>query len=125
MTYSIFDIHAWQKAYEFTLLTYKATKKFPDFEKYGLASQFQRVAVSIVANIAEGSRKTSKPDKLKFMNIAQGSLEECRCYVLLAKDLEYISTMEHDALTACLEDTSRLLNAFTKGIETHDFNSQI
>lgn len=125
MTYSIFDIHAWQKAYEFTLLSYKATKGFPDFEKYGLASQFQRAAVSIVANIAEGSRKTTKPDKLKFMNIAQGSLEECRCYVLLAKDLEYISAVEHDILTACLEDTSRLLNAFTEGIETHDFNSQI
>ncbi len=125
MGYSIFDIQAWQKAYEFTLLAYKATKRFPDFEKYGLASQFQRASVSITANIAEGSRRMTKADKLYFMHIAQGSLEECRCYVLLSRDLEYVTTEEYEALKESIEDTSRLLNAFTKGIENRDFSSQI
>ena len=56
------DIIAWQKAYEFVLMTYKVTRKFPDYERYGLASQFQRAAVSITANIAEGYKKLSIAD---------------------------------------------------------------
>ena len=87
MAFSFKDIIAWQKGYQFVLRTYKVTQKFPDYEKYGLSSQFQRAAVSIVANIAEGYKKLSKADKLRFMNIAQGSLEECRCYVMLSRDL--------------------------------------
>lgn len=125
MGYSIFDIQAWQKAYDFTLLAYKATKGFPDFEKYGLSSQFQRAAVSIVANIAEGSRRMTKADKLHFMHIAQGSLEECRCYVLLSRDLNYIAAEEYETLRESIENASRLLNAFTKGIENANFSSQV
>lgn len=77
MAFSFKDIIAWQKAYEFVLRTYKVTRGFPNYEKFGLASQFQRAAVSIAANIAEGSKKLSKADKLRLMNVAQGSLEEC------------------------------------------------
>ena len=116
MAFSFKDIIAWQKAYEFVLLVYKATKRFPDFEKHGLSSQFQRAAVSIVANIAEGSKKLSKADKLRMMNIAQGSLEECRCYVMLSKDLEYISEDEYNTLTHSIEGASFYLNAYCKAI---------
>ena len=116
MAFSFKDIIAWQKSYDFVLLVYKATKKFPDFEKHGLSSQFQRAAVSIVANIAEGSKKLSKADKLRMMNIAQGSLEECRCYVMLSKDLEYISQEEYDNLTYSIEGASYYLNAYCKAI---------
>ena len=116
MAFSFKDIIAWQKSYEFVLLVYKATKKFPDFEKHGLSSQFQRAAVSIVANIAEGSKKLSKADKLRMMNIAQGSLEECRCYVMLSKDLEYISEEEYATLSYSIEGASYYLNAYCKAI---------
>ena len=116
MAFSFKDIIAWQKAYEFVLLVYKATKRFPDFEKHGLSSQFQRAAVSIVANIAEGSKKLSKADKLRMMNIAQGSLEECRCYVMLSKDLEYISEDEYNKLPYSIEGASFYLNAYCKAI---------
>ena len=116
MAFSFKDIIAWQKAYEFVLLTYKATKKFPDFEKHGLSSQFQQAAVSIVANIAEGYKKLSKADKLRFMNIAQGSLEECRCYVILSKDLGYITEEEFQTLSFSIEGASYYLNAYCKAI---------
>ena len=116
MAYSFKDIIAWQKAYEFILLTYEATRQFPDFEKFGLASQFQRAAVSIGANIAEGSKKLSKADKLRFLNIAQGSLEECRFYVMLSKDLHYISQDDYNHLNYSIEGTSFYLNAYCKGI---------
>lgn len=56
-------------------------------------------------------------DKLRFLNIAQGSLEECRYYILLAKDLNYIDESQQIELNNSIEDTSRLLNAYYKGIE--------
>ena len=90
MTNQFQNIGAWQKAHEFVLLVYRTTQSFPDFERFGLCSQFQRVPVSIPANIAEGYKKLSRADKLRFYNIAQGSLEECRYYIILSKDLGYI-----------------------------------
>ncbi len=77
MTNQFQNIVAWQKAHKFVLLVYRATKTYLDFEKFGLCSQFQRAAVSIPANIAEGYKKLSRADKLRFYNIAQESLEEC------------------------------------------------
>lgn len=122
MTNNFHGIVAWQKAHEFVLLVYKMTKSFPDFEKFGLYSQFQRAAVSIPANIAEGYKKLSRADKLRFYNIAQGSLEECRYYTLLSRDLEYIDEIQYNALFALVEETSKLLNGYCKGVIDSDFS---
>lgn len=116
-TTSFKDIIAWQKAHQFVLMTYNATNSFPTSERFGLCSQFQRAAVSIAANIAEGYKKRTSSDKLRFFNISQGSLEECRYYILLSKDLNYITEKKYDELTERLEETSRLLNAYCKGIQ--------
>lgn len=112
------DILAWQKAHEFVIKVYKTTKTFPEWERYGLCSQFQRAAVSIPANIAEGYKRLGTADKLHFMNIAPGSLEECRYYVLLTKDIGYINQHTYDVLNADIEEVSKLLNGYCKGI-TH------
>ncbi len=86
-TYSFENIIAWQKAHAFPLHVYLITKDFPDNERFGLTSQFCRAAVSIGANITEGYKKLSKADKLRFMNISEGSIEECRDSIILDKDL--------------------------------------
>ena len=122
MTNNFHGIVAWQKAHEFVLMVYRETKSFPDFERFGLCSQFQRAAVSIPANIAEGYKKMSKADKLRFYNIAQGSLEECRYYVLLSKDLGYINEDHYNLLFDSVEETSKLLNGYCKGIIDKDFS---
>ena len=121
MTQSFKDIIAWQKAHLFVLQVYQITRSFPAEERYGLCSQFQRAAVSIPANIAEGYKKLSQADKLRFLNISQGSLEECRYYILLAKDLDYITLDCYNELTKSIEDVSRLLNAYSKGISEKRF----
>ena len=121
MTQSFKDIVAWQKAHLFVLQVYQITRSFPAEERYGLCSQFQRAAVSIPANIAEGYKKLSQADKLRFLNISQGSLEECRYYILLAKDLNYITLDCYNELTKSIEDVSRLLNAYSKGISEKRF----
>ena len=110
------DVKAWQKAHDFVLTFYQYKKMFPEDEKYALESQFQRAAISIAANIAEGYKKLSKADKLRFFNIAQGSLEECRYYIILAHDLKYFSQDVTDDLWAKLEMTSTLLNAYCQAI---------
>ena len=115
-TFNFENIVAWQKAHEFVILVYKVTRSFPEDEKYGLTSQFRRAAVSIEANIAEGYKKLSKADKLRFMNISQGSLEECRDYIILSRDLGYLATGQFEQLRDTVEQASKLLNGYCKGI---------
>ena len=123
MTASFTDIKAWQFAHIFVRQVYEKTILFPDFEKFGLRSQFTRAAVSIPANIAEGYKKLSKADKLRFLNVSQGSLEECRYYVILSKDLGYISEEDFVLLNDSIEKTSWFLNAYIKGIQQNTFNA--
>ena len=116
MAYTFKNIIAWQKAYQYCLVVYKNTTDFPDFEKYGLRSQFTRAAVSVTANIAEGYRKLSKQDKLRFFNIAQGSLDECRNYNMLSKDLGYITEEQYNEMEFMADGASKFLNAYCEGI---------
>lgn len=115
-TFSFEEVIAWQKAHQFALQAYHATQNFPVTERYGLCDQFQRAAVSISANIAEGYKKISKADKLRFFNIAQGSLEECRNYILLIRDLGYVTPSDFESLRFSIEETSKFLNSYCKGI---------
>jgi four helix bundle protein len=116
MTTTFEDLIAWQKARVFIKHVYQITKTFPDDERFGLISQFRRAAVSIGANIAEGYKRMGKDDKLRFFNNSQGSLEECRCFIILSGDLGYINEHEVVNLTSEIEDTSRLLNSYTLAI---------
>ncbi len=108
------DLIVWQKAHQFVLLVYKLSRDFPPSELYGLTSQLRRSAISIAANIAEGFKKRSLADKVRFLNIAQGSLEECRYYLILVQDLQYGEVKE---LTLLLEEVSKLLEAYSNSIE--------
>ncbi len=103
------DLIVWQKAHLFVLETYKYTSNFPQEERYGLTSQYRRAAVSIAANISEGFKKRGKADKARFMNIAQGSLEECKYYLILSKDLNY---GENQQLADVLNEVSKMLESY-------------
>ena len=107
------DLLVWQKAHSFVLAVYRLSAIFPKHEIYGLTSQFRRAAVSIAANIAEGFRKRSNADKIRFYNIAQGSIEECRYYLILIKDLEYGDVSQAKIL---LQEVSKLLQAYSQGV---------
>ena len=108
------DLLVWQKAHRFVLAIYEFTSHLPKQETYGLSLQMRRAAVSIPANIAEGFRKRSRPDKARFMNMAEGSVEESRYYYLIvAQDLGYGQTGE---LMASLEEVSRLLYAYAASL---------
>ena len=112
------DLMVWQKAHQFTLAVYHFSRTFPPAEIYGLSSQFRRAAVSIAANLAEGFKKRGKADKLRFFNIAQGSLEESRYYLILSRDLGYGEISE---LTRLLEEVSKLIEAYSQSIRDSKF----
>ena len=125
MTDSFEEVLAWQKAHQFVLSVYRATPNFPNFEKFGLCSQFQRAAVSIAANFAEGYKRLSQADKLHFYNISQGSLEECRYYCILSRDLGYIDNPTIEQLSSLLNETSFLLNSYVNGIRQNKFKDSM
>ncbi|RJP82816.1 MAG: four helix bundle protein [Candidatus Zixiibacteriota bacterium] len=107
------DLILWKKAHRFVLDIYALSETFPRREIFGMTSQFRRAAVSIPANIAEGFRKQGASDKARFLNIAEGSLEECRYYLILTQDLKYGETHQ---LKCNLEEISKLLDAYRKSI---------
>ena len=111
------DLVVWQKAHRWVLSVYTLTAKFPKQEIYGLTAQMRRAAVSVPANISEGFRRRGKADKARFFNIAEGSLEESRYYLILAQDLGYGQTEE---LNASLEEVSRLLARYCAAVLTPD-----
>ncbi len=111
------ELRAWQKAHRFVLHVYTVISAFPECERFALSDQFRRASISIAANIAEGYKKLSKADKLRFMNIAQGSIEECRYYIILSFDLGYVSEEQKCVLNQEIEDASRLLNAYCKKVK--------
>jgi four helix bundle protein len=107
------DLIVWQKSHRLVLDVYQTTRSFPRGERFGLTSQLRRAIVSVPANIAEGFRKRSKPDKARFMNIAHASLDEARYYLILANDLSYCKS---DDLLKKSEEVSRLIEAYAKCI---------
>jgi four helix bundle protein len=107
------EVGVWQKAHAFVLGVYQLTKDFPRYELFGLTSQMRRAAVSIPANFAEGFKKQGIRDKARFYNIAQGSIAECKYYLILTRDLGYGET---DNLRECLDEVSRMLEGYTKSM---------
>jgi four helix bundle protein len=112
------DLLVWQKPHQFVLGVYALAAAFPKQETYGLSLQMRRAAVSIPANIAEGFRRRGKADKARFMNIADGSVEECRYFPILVKDHGY---GDIEGLASSLGEVSRLLNAYTAAILAFEF----
>jgi four helix bundle protein len=113
------ELIVWQKAHELTLNIYKITKDFPKDEMYALTSQVGRASVSIAANIAEGYKKKTKPHKLNFLNISEGSLEEVKYYIILAKDLNYIKDDVSIKLTNIAEEVGRTLTGYCNAIRNN------
>ena len=107
------EVEVRRKAHAWVLAVYRFTERFPRHELFGLTSQLRRAAVSVPANFAEGFKKRSQADKLRFYNIAQGSLEECRYYFILARDLNYGDSR---ALRGGAEEISKTLDSYMRSL---------
>jgi len=118
---SFFELEVWQKAHKLVLEVYFITQDFPQSELFGLTSQIRRASTSIPANIAEGYKRMGKPDKIRFYNIAQGSLEEVKYFVFLSKELGYIN--DYTKLKNLTEEVSKMLDSYIKQIQSTKIRS--
>jgi len=107
------DLLVWQKMHKIVLEIYKISENFPKNEIFGITNQIRRSSVSVAANIVEGFSKKSKPDKNRYFNIAQGSLEETHYFLILIQDLNYANT---DELIGKVDEVGKMLEGYIKAV---------
>ena len=107
-------LKVWEKAHELALETYRITTGFPREELYGVTSQLRRACISIPANIAEGCGREGEAELRRFLRIGLGSANELEYHLLLAKDLGFLSSKEHERIVGKLIEVKRMLTVFSK-----------
>ena len=118
--YSFEKLEVWNNARDLAKAIYILSSKFANTEKYGLASQIQRAAVSVSSNIAEGSGRISPKEKKRFIEIAYGSLMETLSQLFIAKDLEYISETDMEEIRPLIEHISAQLSVWRNNIKDEE-----
>ena len=103
------QLEVWKKAHRSVLSVYRVTQGFPADERYVLGSQMRRAAISVPANIAEGSARRKPADKAHFYTIARSSAEEVRYYFFLATELGYLAPEAGEAADGALDEVCRML----------------
>ena len=109
--YPFEKLNVWQDARKLVKATYEITSSFPQREVYGLTSQTNRAAVSVAANLAEGSARYSRKDQARFSEISYGSLMELACLFILGNDLGILATDQENAMRFSIQNVSAQLNA--------------
>ncbi len=110
------ELKVWEKGHCLVLEIYKLTKTFPSEERYGLANQIRRSSASICANIVEGYKKSTL-DFVRFLLIAQGSLEETKYFLILSKDLNYCQANDFNRLFDLANEIGLMLNGLIKKLK--------
>ena len=113
------ELKVWKEAHQLVIEIYKTTKRFPAEEKFRLIDQVCRSASSIAANIVEGNSRQHKTEYLQFLYMSNGSLEETKYHLLLAKDLNYVSTSDYEKLIAQCNVVGSLLGGLIKYVKLH------
>ena len=110
-------LDVWQRAIDFCDDVYRVTQRFPAEERFGLTTQLRKAAVSIPANIAEGSGRMSDRDNLRFVEIAYGSLMEVVSHTEVSLRQEYLNRDQRDELREAAERLSRMLSGLRKHLQ--------
>lgn len=114
------ELRVWKTAHQLMLDIYRATREFPRHERFGgMTSQMQRAAVSISANIAEGSKRESAGEYAHYLNVAEGSAAELRALILGCRDLQYLASEHAAAMLHTLSDVSRMLHRLKEAVRRH------
>jgi len=111
------DLLVWQKSHQFVLDIYKISDQFPQVEQYSITQQLRKAAYSIPANIAEGCCRGYTAEVSRFSAIAKGSLGEVEYFLILAKDLGYLSQEDYLLLEAQCNEIGRMLNGLINSLK--------
>ncbi len=109
-------LEAWQLAIDFADLIYRITKEFPADERFGLTSQLRRAAVSVSANLAEGSGRGTSRDFTHFIQIAFGSLMECVSHLTIAQRQRFLSETAFREAYDTAERLGKVLSGLRRSI---------
>ena len=112
------SLQVWQKAHQLALDIYRLADELPSREQFGIAKQLRRGAVSVVSNLAEGSGRGTDKEFARFVDISRGSAIEMECQLLLARDLGYIDSVQHDAIADRISEVSRMLIGLRKRLRS-------
>jgi four helix bundle protein len=118
--FSFEKLIAWQKAKDIVLLIYEVTADFPNNEKYSLISQMRRSAISIPSNLAEGSSRKSKKDKLRYLQLSYSSLMELYNHCLIAADLHYLSQIDLERVRSLVHEVANIMNGLRKSYSSKE-----
>lgn len=110
------NLVVYQIAKDYVRGIYAISSQFPEHEKFGLASQLQRAAISIPSNIAEGMGRFSTKNQVNFISIAFGSLNETICQLEIAADLGYISIQDFEKLENLAVELAKLLSGVRRAL---------
>jgi four helix bundle protein len=109
-------LESWQLAVDFSNDVYQATRSFPADERFGLTSQARRSAVSVAANVAEGSSRSSRKDFARFVEIAYGSLMETMTHLAIAHQQGFLSRDDYDRLREQADRLARILSGLRNSL---------
>ena len=112
------DLVVWQRSIELVVAVYELTEQFPPEEKFGLASQMRRAAISVPSNIAEGKSRRTKKDYTHFMRIAYGSASELETQIIVCKKLPFGKQLDYNVADGFLEEVLKMLNVMTSKLTT-------
>ena len=112
--YSFEKLEVWNDARNLVKMIYLHTDNFPEKERFGLSSQMQRAAVSIVSNITEGVSRSSVKEKIRFVELAYGSLMELYCQLYVSVDLDYLTPNTFTLIKAEIDKIANKANALKR-----------
>lgn len=114
------DLNVWREGHQLAIMIYRATRRFPKEEQFGLTNQMRRAAVSVTSNIAEGFSRNSYKEKAHFYSTALGSLTELQAQALLAHDVGFLPLGEFSAIENKSITVNKLCNGLIK--KTREFS---
>jgi four helix bundle protein len=111
------ELEVWKRSHALVLQIYKLTRSFPTEERFALISQIRRAALSVPTNVAEGSKRISRQDYARFLNIAEGSLAETEYLLMVSRDLGYLSGDTHNAQQSEIAEIAKMLHGLRIKVE--------
>jgi four helix bundle protein len=116
------ELRVWNEAHTFLLAVYRLTAALPAEERYGLASQLRRAALSVPTNIVEGSTRIGRPDFVRFLNLSEASLAEAQYLLVVCRDLGYVAATLTDPLISTAPRIARMLYALRSRVTSEDID---
>ena len=113
------DLEVWQKGMSLVGDVYRATSGFPAEERFGLASQMRRAAISVPSNLAEGHARSGRREFRHFVSITMGSVAELETQIILSTDLDYLESTKKSDLLDQLDTIGKMLRGLHGSLGEH------